>query len=353
MLNRLTLEPALLVAVKAREYRVVRAYLQKGAKGSELLNGENALHIAVSNNDPKMLRLLLQFDVDLSAKNSLGLTPIVAAARKEYWNCVIAIAKKRRENLAGNVNGHYEFGNALYTAAEKDNLKVVKVLLRSGAHPNWNCLVTLQTPLHHAVIRSNAEMVALLVSFNANPNFKNAQLETPVLLASKKQHWDCAEAFVKPEKFLMKDMTQVQLSLFYLFAANANQGNAFSIIHLDVLKIILDLSFGHLGSVVYDFAAAKKNYIDLRPSTRFLGTTGEFIKEYSKYRAVRKIMKAQSDESGEFVDSLQKTIDARCKPVDERARQVRSDIRLFVAKKGANKSRAVELLEKRKLLPKP
>jgi ankyrin repeat protein len=433
MINRDTLEPALLAAVTAKQYEVVEAYLRNGAQGTALSDGNSALHVAVLQNDLKMIVLLLKYDTDPSIKNAAGQTPIVLATNKGFWDCVITFANARKED-----SGKYKYGNALLVAAEKNHLPAVEALLKAGAvttwyHPDngnralhdaashnnshmvslllqhgadlsikntagetpivlaakkdlWDCVITFantrkdnggkyeygnalrlaayknhykavkalleagastswshrnggDTPLHDAVRHHNAAMVALLKLYKADPGKQNAQHETPVLLASKHKFWDCSLAFVEPHKFLVKEASDIQLVLFYLFTANKNPANPFSRIPYEVLKLILNLVFNYLSPDLYTYEVARTQYVTLRSDRKYICSASNFIKNYSQFG----ILRPQSIESVAFVKSLEKIVATR-EQADKRAAKVRQEITAFTAQKINKTSRAVTLL---------
>lgn len=344
MICRTTLEPALLEAVKAKKYDVVEAYLRNGAKGTALLDGNDALHIAAMQNDLKMIALLLKYNVAPSTKNTAGETPIMLAAHKGLWDCVIAFAKSRKED-----GERYEYGNALRLAAYHNQYKVVKALLEAGASTTWFHRDSQNTPLHDAVGHNNAHMVALLLLYRADPSKQNAQNETPVLLAAKRNFWACSHAFVGKQKLLIKEVSDIQIILFYLFSANSHLSNPFSRIPYDVLKLILDISFSHLSPDIYTFNAAKEKYVDLRPDRRYVYSVSNFIKSYSQFGFWRQAVNSQSAESIAFVKSLENIVVTR-ESVDERAEKLRKAINVFTALKGDQTSRAMTLLMQHNLI---
>lgn len=457
MINRATLEPALLVAVQQKQYQTVETFLKNGAKGTELLNGDSPLHIAVNNDDPTMIRLLLKFNVDLSVKNTANETPIVSAAKKQFWECVMTFALTTRENIvAGFLGGQYEYGYAMLLACKANRMDAVKSLLDAGAVDNWrepqtlmsslhyavdnnnaalcvlliatgadlaaknssehtpiayaattqkwHCLIAIARakkedvngsphgkyeygkalvvtaqnnqyiasaallragavshwyskgshwkPLHWAVKHNNTALVALLRTHHADPNKKDASQTTPVMLAANTRLWDCAQALADPKPYLIKTpLINFQLSLFYLFSANANPNHPLHTIHSNVFKIILDQAFGHLSPDIYQYNLAKMQYVNLRPSRQYICSAASFIKEHSLFRSVRRKFNIQSIDSSEFTIKLEKIISTQAhEPVDVRANNARTAIGLFVATKQGKQSRAVELINKHGLL---
>ena len=74
----------------------------------------------------------------------------------------------------------------LLHAVMKQNTEIVKLLLSEGADPNI-CNFLKETPLHKAVETGSVPLTDLLLSHGANPNSVNTLGETPLHLATIKQ----------------------------------------------------------------------------------------------------------------------------------------------------------------------
>ena len=100
--------------------------------------------------------------------------------KQETKRNVLAIIQSSRASMFN------ETALALMMSIEKGYVKSCMYLLLSGANPNYCQESTGNTSLHLAVISSNLLLVKLLLVFDANPNIKNADNQTPLDIAMTK-----------------------------------------------------------------------------------------------------------------------------------------------------------------------
>ncbi len=74
--------------------------------------------------------------------------------------------------------------------AERSDMQVVTVLLKHGANPN--ILANGHTPLTIAAKKGNVELIKELLLARADPGIKNGDGLTPLAIAVKEKHEDCA-----------------------------------------------------------------------------------------------------------------------------------------------------------------
>ncbi len=171
---------ALLDAVAKGQLDVVKILLGAGVP-RDVRNSEDdsCLHIAIKKCNIAMIELLLSFNVSLTIEDAKKHTPIQTAAYLNNWDCVDAIAKKKKADLKDEAR----YGDALYCAAFHNKIDSARTLLEAGASKNWHETATSNGCLHHAVIQKNKLMVALLLSFGFNLNETNLKNQTPQQLA--------------------------------------------------------------------------------------------------------------------------------------------------------------------------
>lgn len=88
----------LIKAMRNKKYQAVRVLLAAGASPNEKDHsysgeGETALHIAVKDNLPAMVALLLQYGADANINNSQGVSSVVLANKLQYWDCAKAFVQ--------------------------------------------------------------------------------------------------------------------------------------------------------------------------------------------------------------------------------------------------------------------
>ena len=92
-------------------------------------------------------------------------------------------------------------GTALMMGAGKGHAEVVKLLLSAGANPNFELYNSGKTALYWAVKSGHAEVVKLLLSAEANPNAANDDGETALMQAVRNGHTDAE--YVKIVRMLL------------------------------------------------------------------------------------------------------------------------------------------------------
>jgi Ankyrin repeats (3 copies)/Ankyrin repeats (many copies) len=120
------------------------------------ISGKSLLHAAVHQGDFEMVRVLLDYGLNVNIRDNLGSTPLNFAL--EY----------RSKNI---------------------DPRVVRFLLDHGADPN--ILAQLQggnTPLHRASRSGRIEIARLLVEHGANVEVQDDRGKTPLDVATKEQH---------------------------------------------------------------------------------------------------------------------------------------------------------------------
>ena len=100
----------------------------------------------------------------------LGAFPLYTATRKENLSVIKKLIKRGVDINRSAPNGW----TSLKSAAQQGNLEIVKVLLDSGADPNI-ADDTNYTPLMNAVSGEHEEIVKILLKFNADPNIQSGE----------------------------------------------------------------------------------------------------------------------------------------------------------------------------------
>ena len=78
-------------------------------------------------------------------------------------------------------------GRLLRKAVQSEEVSLIRELLDEGVHVD-NCDEKQRTALHLASVKGNATIVELLLSRGANPNCKDVNQNTPLMLACLARH---------------------------------------------------------------------------------------------------------------------------------------------------------------------
>jgi ankyrin repeat protein len=116
------------------------------------------LYLAVNGCNPKTVQLLLD--------NNANDIMYVCIEMDDYENFEKILLNKFKYTVdSKNYNGE----TYLFFAAVRNKIKYVKLLLENGADPNINnTKLGNESPLYHAILNKNYEMVKLLIEYNAN-----------------------------------------------------------------------------------------------------------------------------------------------------------------------------------------
>ncbi|KUI64462.1 Ankyrin-3 [Cytospora mali] len=135
----------------------------------------------------KTVRLLLQRDIDMDPKDSLGRTPLHWTAKNGYLDFASALLSGEFGKRA-DVNAPQNRGKtALHLAAEHNQVDFVELLLGHGACPDaasdgrW-------TPLHNASEKGHHVIVKKLLAAGANVNAELSNRMTPLHWAAFNGH---------------------------------------------------------------------------------------------------------------------------------------------------------------------
>jgi ankyrin repeat protein len=112
---------------------------------------QTPLHAAAHNGDLEMVRVLLEYEVDVDARSENGMTPLNTAPRGNH-----------------------------------DDPRVVRLLIERGADPNSRSSKGF-TPLHFASKNGRVEIARVLIEHGANVEAKDGEGRTPLDIASEQK----------------------------------------------------------------------------------------------------------------------------------------------------------------------
>lgn len=151
---------------------------------------EESLCLAAKQGRLDRVKYLIEYGVNVNARDDNGYTPLHAAAYGGYLDVIKYLIEKGADVNADN-NGY----TPLHTAANTDHLDVVKYLIDRGADVNAKS-DSGRTPLHNASISlsgGSLDIVKYLIEKGANPNAIDGDGKTPLQRANEKGISDIVE----------------------------------------------------------------------------------------------------------------------------------------------------------------
>ncbi|WP_341817579.1 ankyrin repeat domain-containing protein [Wolbachia endosymbiont (group A) of Pherbina coryleti] len=184
--------------------------------------GNTPLHLAAKKGYLGVVNILLDSEAKVNSETQQKFTPLHLAAKENHLDIINALlAKKANINAQTKQkftplhfaaqNGHLEVVNALldkgakvenfdveykitplHLAAEGDHIEVIKALLGKKGKADINAKTPKKTPLMWAARKGRVKAVRELLRREADIVFKNDKGETALNLAAKGDHWETA-----------------------------------------------------------------------------------------------------------------------------------------------------------------
>ena len=160
------------------------------------VRGCTALYGAAFAGQLAVCKVLFGNGAQIDAANDIGYTPLMAAIEGDHEE-VIDFLLKSGANADPDVFARMQVEglggvSPLYIATRKENLAVIKKLLKRGVDVNRPS-VNLWTPLKSAAQQGNLDLVKVLLDAGADPNIADKTNYTPLMNAVSGEH----EAIVK------------------------------------------------------------------------------------------------------------------------------------------------------------
>ncbi len=185
---------ALYTAIEKGDVAMVRLLVEAGAdvNAAEGFGGNTPLHEAVEQGDAEIVKILVEAGADVEAKGYFDRTPLSLAAEEgaaEIMQILLGSGPDA-DTPAGGEDKEAESmpsigSEALYTAIEKGDVAMVRLLVEAGADVNAATGFGGNTPLHEAVEQGDVEIVKILVEAGADVEAKGYFDSTPLSLAAE------------------------------------------------------------------------------------------------------------------------------------------------------------------------
>ncbi|KAF7883734.1 uncharacterized protein EAF02_005654 [Botrytis sinoallii] len=170
----------LLIEAIERGHCVVATYLlERGidAHRATVVGKVSLLERAVRSGYANMVKLLLEFGVEIDCWNWGNETPLIIAIHEGHLDIVELLLEKGAEINNGGINKQ----TPLMVAATCGNKNLTRLLLEKGAE--IDCRFQNQTPLMMAASHGHENVVGLLLENNAEVNCVDFNDETPIIKA--------------------------------------------------------------------------------------------------------------------------------------------------------------------------
>jgi len=146
----------------------------QSTKQIKQFNPTQELFSAIECADSCLVKIALEQGADLSVKNVDKLTPIELAYELRHFHILKLIANTKTE-----IHGEFLYGHVLINIIsdkrmnKNEQYDCAYSLLKGGADPGCCYTETKNSTLHKAALSNKPYLVALLLSFGANPEAKN------------------------------------------------------------------------------------------------------------------------------------------------------------------------------------
>ncbi len=245
----------LMFALKRNALTSIKYLLTKENLNIDYLldNGFNLLLASAFYDKDKFINYLIEKGADVNVEGPKGMTPIIIAASKGFFNCVKVLLESEDTEVDSKdnngttslmhacKNGYIDIVkylilagagvdlvdndgcNTLMYASYNNQLNIVEYLLQNGGLSIINSKNNNEeTTLMLAAQRGFLEVVKLLIENNAYKNIRNLNGETALMLAAREGHLEIVKLLVKnnANKDLINNLGQTAADIARLSGNN-------------------------------------------------------------------------------------------------------------------------------------
>ena len=167
-------------ATKRNNTAILKLLVENGADVKKATpKHSSALHFAAADGNTEAVEFLCSAGCNVSAQNSFGVTPLLAAISKRKFDCAVKILEYKPDIT---LKDRYDV-TALYCATDMRHVEIVEKLLVAGGQsdtPSQNGI----TPLQLACKRGYSEILELMLKHNPNVILSPIFAETPVIFTA-------------------------------------------------------------------------------------------------------------------------------------------------------------------------
>ncbi len=189
---------------------------------------KTALMHAIENADKDIVDLLLNQSINVNEKDTMGRTPLMYAAVRNYCVEILKLLLDKGKNIDINATDS-EGNNALIYAVDRGNIDAVKLLLQKkeldiNKKNNKN-----ETALTFAIRRNNLELVKLLLEKGADVNNAN-KLGITILMEATKCKPEIIKLLLDERNNIDINMVDPQGNTALMYAASGGYKNALELL---------------------------------------------------------------------------------------------------------------------------
>lgn len=169
-------EETLIDLIKAGKSEELQERLNSSAINMKDEEGNSLLHIAAVKNDPIIVRLLINMDADIEAKNNTGATPLAAALNNSAYDAVKVLVEYNANIFAKDNEGEKPFDTAC-----KNNVPNLILTAQTIKQKDEN----QDTALHLAVKAMDKQLTKQILAIAPPETVYNKENLSPLAIAYK------------------------------------------------------------------------------------------------------------------------------------------------------------------------